>query len=407
MVKGGKEGRAPVDKKRAMEHALMTFRRAWSGDVPGFKSWGTVELDPDPLVIHDLNGEPLFFEFSAMEGKEQAGRVKASATKRIGASVPTVEFGPRRWDPARGTELAKKKARELYPRAKIGGSGLVCYSYPKIGVRIDLADKELGQKSLIFDVADGSLVTRFGIDELEGQAAWSFLDNIKPWHAEERIRLWDIRDEELDAARKKTPKLFARGYTAREAERLRATFVLESAYLIPFYSSKVLKFSPRCNTHDCFELYAQQTSVYCAVATGQMILDFYRYHFDQDDIAAAMGTGSGGTDNPGQVSGYQSLSNNCLTATYDTSANWSEAKAEIDANRPVKSGVPGHARACAGWKRQNIWIIGQPRKQWLQIYDPWPWNADICAGGQVYWEDWDTINHTNFIYVRHRSSACT
>jgi len=76
-----------------------------------------------------------------------------------------------------------------------------------------------------------------------------------------------------------------------------------------------------------------------------------------------MSTGAPGTSNPNQVAGYESLSNKCLTATYDSSADWSEAKAEIDPNRPVKSGIPGHSRACAGWKRQNIWLIGQPPKR--------------------------------------------
>ena len=132
-----------------------------------------------------------------------------------------------------------------------------------------------------------------------------------------------------------------------------------------------------------------------------MILDFYRYHFTQDQIAAAMGTGAGGTTNPGQVNGYHSLSNNGVVATYDTSADWAEAKAEIDANRPVKSGIPGHARACAGWMRQNIFLVGQSPRRWLKIYDPWPWNADICQGGAVVWEDWESVTHTNFIYVRH------
>jgi hypothetical protein len=407
MVDKVKDIQTPVEKNRAMEHALMTFRRAWAGKVAGFESWGAVELDPDPLVIYDLNGEPLFFEFSAMDGKKPFGRIKTAATKRIGATVPTVEFGPRPWDPARGTAEAKKKAKKLYPQAKIEGVELVCYSYPKIGVRVELKGKKLGEKSLIFDIADGTLVTRFGADEPEGQTAWSFLDQITPWQAEEQIRLWDLRDEERKVARTKTRKLFARGFTAKEAEKVKKTFLVPSKYIIPFFSSKILKFSPRCDTHDCFELYGQKTSVYCAVATGQMILDFYRYHFNQDDIATAMGTGAGGTSNSGQVAGYQSLSKNCLVATYDTSAAWSEAKAEIDANRPVKSGIPGHARACAGWKRQNIWIIGQPPKRWLQIYDPWPWSADICAGGQVYWEDWNTVTHTNFIYVRHRATTCT
>jgi hypothetical protein len=136
-----------------------------------------------------------------------------------------------------------------------------------------------------------------------------------------------------------------------------------------------------------------------------MILDFYKYHYTQDEIATAMGTGSSGTGNGGQVAGYESLSHNCLDATYDSSADWSEARNEINANRPVKSGVPRHARAVAGWRRENFTWPGRSKKRWLKVYDPWPWNANICEGGDIYWEDWETKTHTNFIYVRHRTTT--
>lgn len=392
----------PVEKDRAAEHALMAYRRAWAANIDGFKNLATAELDPEPLLIYDLNGDPLFFEFSAMDGNQQAGRMKTCANKNLGTPVMTVELGPRKWDPSKGIERAKKQAQELFPKARIEDTELVCYSYPKIGVRVDLVEPQQQEVSVIFDVADGSQVTRFGNDELEGQTAWSYLDSLAPRKIEENVALWELRDQEREAAQKKAPKLLARGYTSTEAVKIKDTLVVKSPYLyLPFYSSKVLRFSPRCNTHECFELYAQQTNVYCAVATGQMILDFYRYHYDQDDIATAMSTGAGGTTNPNQVAGYESLSNNGLDATFDNTADWNEAKAEIDANRPLKSGIPGHARACAGWKRQNIWVINQPAQKWLQIYDPWPWNENICDGGAVYWEDWSAVTHTNFIYVRH------
>ena len=396
-----------VTKERAIEHAVMTYRRAWAGQLADFDKWADAEIDPEAITLYDINDEPLFYEFVVMSGKIQLGRLKVSATKRLGASVATVEFGPRPYDADKASREASKKAKTKFPKATIEQTKLVCYSYPKIGVRVNLKEAGRPIRSLIFDVVDGIMVDRFGADELEGMTAWSFLDSLTPRQQEDRIKLWDLRDEEVDAARSMTPKLFDRGFTRKDAEKLKASFVLDSVFVIPFYSQKVLKFGPRCNTHDCFELYAQQTNVYCAVATGQMILDFYRYHYSQDAIATAMSTGASGTTNPNQVSGYQSLSNNCLTATYDSTADWVEAKAEIDANRPVKSGVPGHARACAGWKRQNIFLIGQPPKRWLRIYDPWPWNADICSGGQIYWEDWDLKTHTNFIYVRHRSTACS
>jgi hypothetical protein len=388
----------PVSKEQALDHARLTIRRAWIGGMPDFQRWAGLELDPDPLVINDLNGVPLLYEFSVMDGKNAVGTVKAGASKLTAAPVLAIEMRPRTWDPQLALREARTRAKKDFPRADKVETELVCYSYPKICVRVR---GERSQDATIYDAASFEPVVRFGSDELEGFTAWSYLDEIGGRDPDKRVRRWDLANQELEATREKVPQIFARGLKDSDIARIQTRLTADFFKHFSLLSWRVLNYAPRCSPHDCFELYAQQTDVYCAVATGQMILDFYRYYFTQDQIAAAMNTGSGGTTNPDQVAGYESLSNNCLDATFDSSANWAEAKAEIDANRPVKSGIPNHARACAGWMRQNLTLLSQPARRWLRIYDPWPWNADICAGGQVVWEDWDAVTHTNFIYVRH------
>ena len=387
-----------VEKSHALDHARWTIRRAWVGEVRDFQGWGGLELDPDPLVINDLNGEPLLYEFSVMDGKNAVGTVKASANKLTATPVLSTEMRPRTWDPQKAVREARARAKKQFPRAESLQTELVCYSYPKIGVRVS---GKGGQAGVIYDAGSYEQVTRFGSDELEGRTAWSYLDEIGGRDPEGRVRRWDLADQELEIARAKVQQIFAKGLREVDRARLYTRLIANARIAVALYTSRVLKFGPRCTSHDCFELYAQQTDVFCAVATGQMILDFYKYHFTQNEIATAMNTGAGGTTNPDQVTGYETLSGNCLDATFDGTADWAEARAEIDANRPLKSGIPGHARACAGWKRQNIYLIGQPPRRWLRIYDPWPWNANICAGGQIVWEDWDAVDHTNFIYVRH------
>jgi hypothetical protein len=391
----------PVDRDRALAHAQLTVRRDWAANIHGFNHWHQAELDPKPLVLHDLNGAELFYEFTLRRGNDAVGSVKASASKTLGSPVVAVETGPRRWDPEEATRRATEKARRQFPKSQISNTSLICYGYPKIGVRVDLTtDGQL--ESVIYDVSSLVQVTRFGSDQREGLAAWSFYETIALPHAEKKIRRWELSDRELDEVGRAASNVFATAFTDQEADRLREALVLQSQFaFIELVSSRVLKYGPRCTPHDCFMLYAQQTDVYCAVATGQMILDFHRWPYTQDQIATAMNTDASGTDPDDQATGIESLTNNSFNATVDYSADWSEAKAEIDANRPLKSGIPGHARACAGWKRQNIFIVSQPPKRWLQIYDPWPWNANICQGGAVVWEDWDAVSHTNFMYVRH------
>lgn len=398
-----KQPRALVERTHALAHAQMAVRRAWAGGVEDMQNGWTGEFNPDAVVIYDLNGEPLFYEFSVLEGEREVGRVKAAASRLVGSPVVTIERGPRAWDPAKASRLALQAAKKAYPRSAAKAKEFVCYSYPKIGVRVELAGEK--PSSIIVDVADGSIVQSYGADEIDGQTAWSFLEFRPECRLDERLHRFDEFDRELDAAKRLSKELFATAYTARELVAVRPKLMLASAYKFALYSSRVLKYGPRCSPHDCFALYAQQTSVYCAVATGQMILDFYRRPFDQTAIAAAMSTGATGTSFAGQETGYETLSNGCLDAWHDFSADWTEAKAEIDANRPLKSGIPGHARACAGWKRQNFFLLHSTPQRWLQIYDPWPWNADLCAGGAVYWEDWDAVTHTNWCFVRHRTDT--
>ena len=412
MLDKRKQPSSPISEEKARDHALFALRSNWAEGVYGFEKGGVVALEKKPLIIHDLNGQVLFYEFEVKDENEPVGSVKTSASRAIGSAVPQIQIGPRRWDPDYAFDKAKEKVKEEYHIANIAEVELVCYSYPKIGVRIYTYDGE----SMIFDVASLSLVDRYGSDELEGYTSWSFYNEIVEPDAATREKRWVLEDGYLEAIKSEIPGIVEGRLEAKEQKETKMAIYKAHKSLgpvlripSPFISQKLIQFSPRCPTHNCYALYAQQNNVYCAVATGQMLLDFYRYYYTQDEIAVAMDTTPFGTSNPGQVNGYKTLSNYCLKAVYDPTANWNEAKAEIDANRPLKSGIPGHARACFGWKRQIIfenpwqWLI----KRWVYIADPWPWNANICSGGAMYWEDWDAITHTNFIYLRHRTTPCS
>lgn len=418
-LKSGSEPVSKVGMEDARSLALFEVRKNWAQDVFGFRDLGGASLGDEPLVIYDLNGKALFYEFDVKSGKTASGLVKASASKAIGTPAVQIQLTPRRWDADTAFKKASEKAKDMYPRAKVQGAELVCYSYPKIGVRIALDDPQAGKGTLIFDAASFELVPRFGADELEGFTAWSFYDEFVAQDAAKREDRYGAYEKAFKALgpiakglAKEAPtagdlkdmkKAFIEGYREKVARPDRA---IDPIVPIQTTSQQVIKYSPHCTTHDCWKLLAQTTNMYCAVATGQMILDFYRYYYDQPAIAAAMGTGAGGTSNEGQAQGYRTLSKNCLVPEIDLTANWAEAKAEIDANRPLKSGIPGHARACFGWKRANIWVAGKPQPLWLYILDPWPWNQNLCQGGAEYWEDWYAVNHTNFIYVRHRTTSC-
>jgi hypothetical protein len=414
---------SPVPQEKAKEHALFAVQTFWIGEARGFRDLGSTQIEKEPIIIHDLNGQVLFYEYSVMAGEKSLGLVKASASKTIGSSVPQIQVTPRMWDPVQAMKMAKDRAKEYYPKAKIDSAEFVCYSYPKIGVSVKVEDPNNGEGNLIFDVASFSLVEDFGPSGKDGFASWSFYNDIALPQAAEREKRWNTIDKEMMSVKEAVDRMMsdenAKG--KRSAMKIDLARAYRDAVnkeggvarpigpgdpIIIKPTEKIIQYSPHCKNHSCYSLTAQQKDDYCAVATGQMILDFYRYYYSQDEIATAMSYSPGGCGQDGQIAGYKSLSRNCLDASVDYSATWSEAAGEIDANRPLKSGISGHARACFGWKAANIWIINQPRPQWLYILDPWPPNADLCKGGAIYWEDWYSITHTNFIYVRQRTTPC-
>jgi len=164
-------------RERALNHVQLTIRRDWAAGISGFNQWHNVEVEPEPLVLLDLNGAELFYEFTLRRGEKPVGTVKASASRTIGSPVVAVDTAPRRWDPNRAVREAKEKVRLQFPKAEVTGTFFVCYSYPKVGVRVDLKDGN-DTRSVIYDVGDLSEVSRFGDDQKEGFTAWSFYETV-------------------------------------------------------------------------------------------------------------------------------------------------------------------------------------------------------------------------------------
>ena len=164
--------------------------------------------------------------------------------------------------------------------------------------RGELRPPRRGRRRAIFDVSDGLPVVNLGADEREGSSAYSYYETVVAPTEKKRRQRWAREEEDVEVLRRIAAPVLDLGTRLDEKARLKYydAFVSEFAYIaFLFSSSKVIRYGPRCSLHECFQLYAQQTNVYRAVATGQMILDFYRRYFTQDQIAAAMGTDPGGT----------------------------------------------------------------------------------------------------------------
>ena len=131
---------------------------------------------------------------------------------------------------------------------------------------------------------------------------------------------------------------------------------------------------------------------------GVIIHDFwksyYKYLCDhglcdtQSEVADYMGlepgTG-GGANKDDQLNYYKNGIDKSGSDEYK--AKFSDAKKEIDADRPLKSGVDGHARCAVGYADSSCLPC-------LLINDPWPEGV-----GLIYWELYWGRKHTKDIHV--------
>jgi hypothetical protein len=180
-----------------------------------------------------------------------------------------------------------------------------------------------------------------------------------------------------------------------------------TAMLQPLYKSKILTFCKHGHSHECFRLHPQPKSGYCVPATGQMILDFWRYYYPLNKIAKEMNTSWIGfpindyvTTVNDEVKGLESLTCDHFDAQSDLNPTFNKVMQEINANRPFDYSYAEHATACAGYSKATIQISGTIPMQSVYLYDPWPAN-----NGSIRWETFETASSAwgpvfCFIYLR-------
>ena len=386
-----------ISREEAYANALIEAAKFMLSEATEPVRKNTTFLNAKAIEIYDINGSLLFYDFVIESGKSQLGTVRAIAQKSMGTPVISIRFGPQKWNLLVSKRAISEILAKKFSGFKVGKSVLVCYSYPKLGLQVSLTNDK-GSSSVIFDVSSFDIIpAKPEKENVEGTYAWSFLDSI-----DKRTKTTGLK--RYNKAAEVTKSVFTKEL-GPDIYRISDLYMVTNLAKLVFKTrnEKKIQFCTHyrhdeAGSHHCFILHAQQVNDYCSVATCQMILCYFRYYYSQVEIAPALGYSAGGGCPADVSAGYESLSNNHLKASYDPSPTWNKARDQINLLQPMKSGVPGHARAIAGYSN-NIFVIqgASTADKKLYVYDPWPWNADLKAGGDIYWEDWDSITHTNFV----------
>lgn len=130
-------------------------------------------------------------------------------------------------------------------------------------------------------------------------------------------------------------------------------------------------------------LYGGEKTYYCGPATAKMIAKYYGVSHTQDYIYGIMGaTAPQGTTIDQQLTYYRSSQGLAKTNSVKRTSSlyFGDVVTEINNNRPFRSGVSGHARACVGYyydTGEQILALNDPSPQWSGSYQLEAFGSEI------------------------------
>lgn len=368
---------------------------------------GANVLEESPLLIHDLLGAPLYYDFFVYKENTLVGRLRVSAESALGVSLNSFE----QLDSFPNLDEKKKQARSVLLMSEhpdeIIDDLLICYSDHKLGFRLRY-NKSGNRMTAIFDILEDCIVSTYtgdtpdigekGTDigeDNEGVAVYSIMNEI-PEGGDPASKA----EEDINLIGRIMHEVLSRCGRIRSLNKINEIGLDELQQIQQYFEN-----NPPIVSEIMLPIavVGQKTPVYCAIASAEMILKYYGFNYSQDQIATAMKPDSSGCTNNNQMTAYKQLSNDSLVTIYDTSPSFEEAFESCNLYMPMKSGVPGHARVCRGWKKY-IYISplsGQVLKEerWYLINDPWPVNQ-----GSIRWENSDSLTYRNFIFVKRKGT---
>jgi len=344
-----------------------------------------VSIPKKGTPVYDINGEILFYRLPLTKARTEIGYADVACNEALGEPMLGVTID-RGWNEkevlAQGIAVTAKRKGLKYDTIRF-----VAYSYPKLALQFLAEGKEVLMLEL-FTWVEVPRTTSKDRKPMEPSnfERWSFLDEMpkellrrRTKTFTERLQLWDNNQfKNLDVS-----------IISREFFDLsKITFRLQDTREI-HYSKNNLDHSV------CYELRGQQTNVWCVGASTEMLLNFYRYDYNQIRLAQELGLGTLASPsglpyaNVGLVvTVIEKLTSNALDATMHTNPAWTIFRNEIRANRPLISFIPGHSRTVAGYSDQSLLFstVLSAGFRGLLVYDPWPPNAGVITR----WENFAT-----------------
>jgi hypothetical protein len=330
----------PTSAKLTYSKQILNFLlRTFSNDLSLLSDGApqAIRIADTPVPIMDIKGKPLFLHFDIVDANGvKLGAVRASGRGDELPPIDAIVIGEGALNPAAARARVEQILARDYGGYQATELGFACYSYPRIGMIHTIVDGAGKKSVLLHDAFTGQLVksspgedpgqlaTEGGAGDVEGELVYDINDFLLQSGSD------SIAQQQWQALRK----------LSQPSNRPMALDTTEVAHdpSVPAVRGIYLPIPLR----------AQETPVYCAVASAQMMLSYLGITKTQAEIAAVLKTGPNGTTRGNLANGLQCLIPNGLITRYDSSVTFEGVRQVLERSLPVKSGIPGHARLISG-----------------------------------------------------------
>lgn len=363
----------------AVLHRLLSYRHRHEllseAAIPG-------RLSPEPLILHDLTGSPVFYLFlEKSEDERITGSSWVSVTPTSARLIVAETWGGLAWDPDEARHKAENLAQELKQPGDAIELRFVCYSYPKIAVLVQIKDRSgTIRTQRMFDVifwTEIILEAKTKLGTPSGTMDSSFLKT--------------YRGPAPESKRLEKEQNWYLGFLPETNKG--ALKISEIEAIATASAGKIRLESGKANILKEVSFFQQQEDYWCVPACAQMILPCYNVkNKEQAAIAAAMQSGAGGTTLDNEVGGYQTI----LGEDHEIlkcEPNWDIVTHEIDGGVPLRIRINDdkHAVVCLGYEMRNRPDGSGRHDLILIVNDPYQ--------GKHISLSWDDISQDNYLYI--------
>ncbi|MDD3977441.1 hypothetical protein L1994_11035 [Methanomicrobium antiquum] len=323
-------------------------------------------LKNEPVLIYDINGLLLYYQFPIEKNGENLGYIKATASKVLGGPVSIIMDSP---DEICYDKLLSDSVKSFEKKAlsseKIISSQLVEYDYQYLYVMLEIKGHNDQLREIIVD-QDGETIFD-STDKNKSIDGHSYYASLDPSNIDEKIKSWDEQFNE---------------------------------------KAGVSKASEYMDLWNQANLLTQPNEYWCTVTTGKMIAYWFGVSDSYTTIAEIMdsidqyGNPKGTPGHDSELEYYTNDPDGLQLPTLYRSGGqivYYQGKDHIrDNENPIASGVSAgfgaHARAIAGY-----FYSGD--SEYFRVYDPGKYMIGDEIFSERYWENFDTAGIQEWIFV--------